>query len=161
MTRKNAGRERRFPPAELATSLTEAELAELILAVLADPFAPPKPGPVPFRGPGQRYKSYCPACDLVLRGAMTCSSCGGKTLQMGTAWRPGRKGARTRVWDVRAHRNQRQANVPDVVRRLGVRGLPPRSRYWWGAPDPVHQAITVRGQRQRSRRRRNRQEAAS
>lgn len=155
MTRRNAGRERRFPPAEVQAPPS----AELILAVLAG--ENPYPAAPQFRGPRPSDKSLCPACGWVGRGNLTCLRCEGSMVQMPRSWRPGRKGTRTRIWDVRAHRNRRQSNVPDVVRALGVTGLPPRSRYWWGAPDPVHQAITARGQRQRSRRRRNRQEAAS
>jgi hypothetical protein len=153
--KRNAGRRRRYPAAQPQQPADVIE-REAVWAWLTG--AAPEPGPPQSRGPGKRYKSYCPPCDLVHRGAMTCLRCGGDTVQMGTDWRPGRKGSRTRVWDTRVSARKRgwPAYVPEPVRQLGVKGLPPRSAVTWWSPDAVLRAIEARGRRQRSRRRRGR-----
>ena len=133
---------------------------ELIWLALATPRGYHGP-PVPqqFRGGITRNKSYCRWCDLVARGASTCRQCGKPMIQMPRSWRPGRKGTRSRVWDVRVSRRRRQpSGAPDAVRSLGVKGLPPRSQMvlsWW-VPDPVRADIARRGLAQRARYRRSR-----
>lgn len=149
--RRNTGRRRRFPPAVPQRRPEDVD-PELVLLALIMPGGYHPPVPAQFRGAGSRRKSYCPACDLVLRGAEICPLCHSEALPMPKSWRPGRKGHRSRVWDVRISRRRygRGYAVPDAVRRLGVKGLPRRD------PDLVHQAITSRGIAQRARYRRNR-----
>jgi hypothetical protein len=51
----------------------------------------------------KRAKYYCSPCDKVVKamfGAL-CPHCGGQMTPMGTQWRPGRRGTRTRMWDLR------------------------------------------------------------
>jgi len=148
--KRNAGRQRRFPPAVPQPRPEDVDL-ELILLALVTPGGYQRPVPLQFGGAGSRGKSYCPACDLVLRGAGTCPLCAAEAVPMPKSWRPGRKGHRSRVWDVRVSRRRygRGYAVPEAVRRLGVKGLPP-------GPDLVHQAIARRGIAQRARYRRNR-----
>jgi len=159
MTKRNTGASRRFPPAEPVPppGYTDLEAVWLALATPRGYHGPPVPQQ--FRGGIARNKSYCRWCDLVARGAGTCPQCGTPMLQMPRSWRPGRKGTRTRVWDVRVSRRRRQhGDAPDVVRSLGVKGLPPRSQAvlsWW-VPDLVHQDIIRRSLAQRARYRRGR-----
>jgi hypothetical protein len=159
MTRRNTGRPRRMPPVvpQPRPEDTDPELIWLAMATPGGYQGPP--APQQFRGAGSRGKSYCRWCDLVMRGAGTCSYCGRAAVLMPKSWRPGRKGTRTRVWDVRVSRRRRQhSGPPDAVRQLGVRGLPPRSQavLSWYVPDPVRQAIVRRGLAQRARYRRGR-----
>lgn len=48
-------------------------------------------------------KYYCREDDHVAQGkcTLTCPFCGQPMESMGTRWRPGRKGSRTRMWDRR------------------------------------------------------------
>jgi len=51
----------------------------------------------------QRTKFYCKPCDKVVKAfsAPSCPHCGTAMAGMGTQWRPGRRGTRTRMWDRR------------------------------------------------------------
>jgi hypothetical protein len=153
--KRNTGQPRRYPPTVPQPRVEDIDL-ELVWLALVTPGGYQRPGPQQFRGAGSRGKSYCRRCDLVMRGAGTCPHCGRAAAAMPKSWRPGRKGTRTRVWDVRVTRSHYGYAVPDVVRAMGVKGLPPRQRFWWGDPDPVRKAIIRRGLAQRARHRRNR-----
>lgn len=51
-----------------------------------------------------KTKLYCAPCDRVIKSALSSSAtcvCGGPMQDMGPAWKPGRKGTRTRMFDVR------------------------------------------------------------
>lgn len=117
----------------------------------------------PYRGPGPHQtgaptsdKSYCPACDTVGRGNVTCQGCGEPMTQMPRSWRPGKKGSRTRLWDHRQMWHSYGQAVPEAVKSLGVPDPQPvRTAHWWRL-NADQAAIEARGIRQRARRRRNR-----
>lgn len=61
-----------------------------------------------------RGKFYCQPCDYVTKskGGAYCPTCGVSMTPMGTQWRPGRAGTKTRLWDTRQS--------------------PEHSIFWWG-----------------------------
>lgn len=74
----------------------------------------------------RKDKFYCPEDDWAAKGRyqMTCPYCRQPMKFMGTVWRPGKKGSRTRVWDERVPRHRQEAA------RLNSRGDRYRPRHW-------------------------------
>lgn len=111
-------------------------------------------------------KHYCTECGWAAK--TVCPVHPGMSLDMGTRWRPGRKGSRERLWSLRSTRNRQMPpakrrgdvyyGVPKFIQDLGVK-VPKETaeRYQYYPWDvPVLKDITARGLRQRQRRRRNR-----
>jgi len=69
----------------------------------------------------QRGKHYCVTCGWAAKGK--CPQHPASSLYMGSQWRPGKKGKRTRLWDNRVHGSQ---TTPPPTVRLG--GWPSRYR---------------------------------
>jgi hypothetical protein len=60
------------------------------------------------------HKFYCPACDVVRKGPSGAHFCGQPMTDMGTRWRPGRKGHRA----ARDDRIRRRAHAGKSWQRL-------------------------------------------
>jgi hypothetical protein len=72
----------------------------------------------------QRQKHLCTECRWAAKGP--CPRHPGKSLLMGSKWRPGKKGRKTRLWDNRVH-GSIQPDQPMQYPRMGAR--PSRYRY--------------------------------
>jgi hypothetical protein len=109
----------------------------------------------------RRDKHFCLSCGWAAKGP--CPRQGHESVRMGTQWRPGRKGSRTRLWDDRVSGDSQPAPVELVrvarnVYRSVVRFPPgrkpdvtltltshPGREYSGGRwPDPVLAAIRAR-----------------
>lgn len=62
-------------------------------------------------------KAYCAPCDHVSQYTSTCPRCHEPMQMMGTRWRPGRRGTRTRVWDKRVERRRAQRGIATWLAR--------------------------------------------
>jgi hypothetical protein len=83
-----------------------------------------------------RRKFYCPPCDEAAKaqGAAACPRCGTAMRDMGTRWRPGRRGTRTRLWDRRQESgNIHPTSFPASPDRVGRK----RARWQREQPKPV------------------------
>src|SRR6266581_1746433 len=105
-------------------------------------------------------KYYCKTCGWAAKTA--CPIQGHESVAMGTVWRPGRKGSKTRLWDDRvwgrradARRQWRQwryrgygppRTAPDLVVKLGGRDRlrAQTGAGWMRMGDPVTEAIRDR-----------------
>jgi len=109
-------------------------------------------------------KWYCPECGWAAKGPCPLHP----SLDMGTRWRPGRKGSKERLWSLRSSRNRQMPpakkryhvyyGVPKYIRDLGVK-MPKETAeqyayYPWAIP--VLDDIRARSLKQRQRKRRNR-----
>lgn len=116
--------------------------------------------------PGNR-KHYCTECGWAAKTA--CPVHPGMSMDMGTRWRPGKKGSRERLWSLRSTRNRQMPpakrryhawyGVPKFIQELGVAEPKETAEQYWFARigNAVQEDIRVRGLKQRQRRRRNRE----